>query len=243
MKRKWLWFVAVGLASALMLAAVGNLSPTGNSLQPTALLEQAALAQSPSPNASPTEDAASPESSPSPAASPTESPTASPAAPAASPTPAEAPTEAVDETATLERYTDPGNRFEVAILEEYQVSNVAGVALIESPDGNIAYTVVAKQRATDAPLAEAALTQITIEAFQDGEGFQPGEVTATESGIQMAWIGGVTVGRPPAQPISGQILTQQAGQNVLMLAISATEAGAENLDAAIAQISATFKPL
>ena len=235
MKRKWLWLVAFSLASTLMLATVGHGPVQNTSLQSVSFLAQSAQAQSAQAQ-SPSPATASPTSNPAESPAPAEAPAApAPAAPA--------PAEATDESADLERYTDPGERFEVAILPDYAVNATAGISLIESPEGDLAYAVVVKQRATDAALGEAALTQITIETFQDGEGFQPGEVTKADTGIQLAWTGSLTLGKAPPQPVSGTILTRQADRNVLMLVVSATGAGTEKLDAAIAQLSATFKPL
>ncbi len=212
MKRKWLWLAAVGLLGAVLLglgqAPWPAVSPGHASS--TSFLELPAQAQQASPEA------------PSPA------PSASPAKASASPTPSpdvsapSAEAKPVSESAGAV-YQDPGGRFEIDILEGYKVKPVNGVPLIESADGNLAYTVAVQQRASSQALNDNALAQIAIETFQRGEGFQVGPVQPSiPDGIQLPWTGRLTLGRT-SQAMSGKILTRQSGKQVLMLLISATE--------------------
>ena len=244
MKRKRLWLAAVGFLGALILGLGLSTSPGQFSNAP--VLERPVQAQQASPTRAPTPDAAAPsaeaDASPSPSADedsaePTEN------QPAAEP--------------AFATYQDPAGRFEIGILDGYKVSLVNGVLAIESPDGNLAYTVTTQQRATSQALNDNALAQIAIETFQRGEGFQAGAMEPSiPDGIQLPWTGSLTLGRK-SQPMSGKILARQSGNQVLMLLISATENAAgpiEDADArkqaitkqvetAMSELMDSFKPL
>jgi len=253
MKQKWLWLAAVGLLSALILSLVQSPWLPSHSSNTSGFPGLGLSAQAQSPTASPSPPAPT-ETSPSPAVT-------TPAVPEVTPSPEDLPA-AEKEPDPVEvppnTYQDPAGRFEIGILSGYKVIPIGGSPVIESPDGNLAYTVVVRQRATEQNLDENALAQITIETFQRGEGFQAGDFqSAIPDGIQMVWNGKMTLGRK-STPVSGKILTRRAGKRLLMLLISATDnvvpeafeddaalkqAVAETVNSTMAALVDSFKPL
>lgn len=141
-----------------------------------------------------------------------------------------------------EPYKDLTKRFQVGILEGYKVSTMGGFPLIEAPDGNLAYTVLVEQRATDRPLNDASLAQIAIEQFRRGEGFQTGNFQPVPGGVSLPWRGSLTLGGQ-TQPVSGVILARQLGKNVVVMLICATESAQGDVKDAIALLAKTLKPL
>lgn len=138
-------------------------------------------------------------------------------------------------------YKDPDGRFEVGILENYKVSAIADAPLIESADGNMAYTVVVQDKISNEEFTPEAIAQMAINQFQRGEGFQPNQFQVLGGGeILIPWTGRVTIGRKP-QPISGSILVRQNPDKIVMLLVSATDAASENISSAIATLSNSFK--
>lgn len=223
MKRNRFWLVGLILLTALMSIVWGR-SPYLSSQQarqpPIAL---PAKAQSPTPTASP---------SPLP-------PPPTPTAPAT--TPME--TLSVQPLPLGGNYVDKQGRFQVGILEGFQVSSVGDSPLFESPDGNLAYTVVVRPRVTNRRLTEATLAQIAIETFQRGEGFQTGEfVPLFWGGVRIPWMGSLTVGRN-TQLMSGVILSSQPENDVVMLLIAATEMGSDRLPAAVSALATSLQPV
>ncbi len=141
-----------------------------------------------------------------------------------------------------EPYKDLTKRFQVGILEGYNVSTIGGLPLIEAPDGNLAYTVLVEQRATDRPLSNPSLAQIPIELFRRGEGFQTGNFQPVAGGVYLPWRGNLTLGGQ-TQPVSGVILARQLGKNVVVMLICATESAQGDVKDAIALLANTLKPL
>lgn len=238
MKRTRIWFIGLGAIVAFTIVSIAQIPNITGDFASVPILEAPARAQSPSP---------SPDASPSPQdtetpASPSPSPQASP-----SPSPSPSPTlvKPTESNLTLGQqvYKDPVNRFQIGLIDGYSVGPVEGVLLIESPDGNLAYTVVVRQRAADRPLSPNALAQITIEAFDRGEGFEAGAVQpVTQGEIILPWTGQLTLGRE-GQPISGKILTRKAGTYVLMLLVSATEEGQSQVDTVIDLLGDSLQPI
>lgn len=132
-------------------------------------------------------------------------------------------------------YREPG-QFQVGVLQDYQTSSNAGVAIIESPTGELAYTVQVQQRANDRPLLDDELVQIAIDRLQRGEGFRLGTVRTVDTGVVIVdWTG--TLG---STPLSGRVFLRQVDSAVLMLVASATEAQSEQLDPVISVVSNTL---
>ncbi|NEP48953.1 MAG: hypothetical protein F6K65_09030 [Moorea sp. SIO3C2] len=141
-----------------------------------------------------------------------------------------------------EPYKDLTKRFQVSILEGYKVSTIGGFPLIEAPDGNLAYTVLVEQRATDRRLSNPSLAQIAIEQFRRGEGFQTGNFQPVPGGVSLPWRGSLTLGGQ-TQPVSGVILARQLGKNVVVMLICATQSAQGHVKDAIALLANTLKPL
>jgi hypothetical protein len=222
-KRKRLGAIGLGMVTVLLIFMFGQ---SGIHRAPASgLAGGAAIAQdaAPSPKASP---------SPSPKATPSPAPAPPPPEPAVEPLPLSG-----------SAYQDPRGQFEVGILQDYNVGFAGNSPLIESPDGNLAYTVVVKSRESDRALPDGSLAQIAIDTFERGEGFDPGTYRSVDAGeIRMPWTGSLKIGAN-TQPIAGSILVRQVADRILILLVSATEAGGENIDAAIAALSDTLKPL
>ncbi|MBC6455506.1 MAG: hypothetical protein GDA43_21850 [Hormoscilla sp. SP5CHS1] len=139
-------------------------------------------------------------------------------------------------------YQDPARRFQVGILEGYNISSVGASPLFSSPDGNLAYTVVVRSRSSSRPLTAATLAQIAIDTFRRGEGFIPDRFRPLVPGrVQVPWTGSLTMGGN-TQPMNGMILVSQPQQDILMLLISATQTGRYRVDTAVATLADTFKP-
>jgi hypothetical protein len=128
--------------------------------------------------------------------------------------------------------------FQVGLIEGYQVSTHAGIATIESPERQLAYTALSQQRANPRPLANDELVQIAIETLDRGEGFRIGNVTSSDaSEVVATWTG-----RLGDTPLSGRVLVRQVDRQVLMLVVSATPEASDRLDGAIAVLSPTLQP-
>jgi hypothetical protein len=224
-----------------------NTAPTpGPSPKPSA---EATAAPTPGPKPNPTSEA---EATTAPKSTPTATPTPKPEV---SPDPGVPVAPATTTNTSLEKispstlplsgepYKDPQGQFEVGILENYNVSAIADAPLMESPDGNMAYSVVVKPKITNEQFSNQALAQMAVNQFQQGEGFQPDELKVLADGeILIPWTGTVTIGRN-SQPISGSILVRQNSEKILMLLLSSTENASEDISSAIATLSNSLKSL
>ena len=131
-------------------------------------------------------------------------------------------------------------KFQIGILQGYNVGFVGNFPLIESPDGNLAYTVVAKPRESNRQLPDASLAQIAIETFERGEGFKPSAYQVNAPGeVVLPWNGSLKIGAK-TQPMQGKILARQTGSNIFLVLVSATENEIENVDGALAALSSTL---
>ena len=63
-------------------------------------------------------------------------------------------------------FQDAGNRFEIGILDGYEVSSVGSTPLFQAPDGSLAYTVVVSPAEPEA--SDATLLELANEAFGQG---------------------------------------------------------------------------
>ncbi|MGM9501475.1 hypothetical protein BH720_025050 [Desertifilum tharense IPPAS B-1220] len=238
---KKLWFIGLALITALAIGfwgripaltanPLGELSAQAQTPSPTPPVQTTPLPPPPPPPAAPLSP---PPPSPSPSPSPTPQPTPEPTA-----------ADALLSTPPLDlggNFEDSRGRFQVGILSGYKVGSAGRNPLFEAPDGNLAYTVVVRLRATEQPLTPNGLAQIAIETFQQGEGFQPGEISSAASGETIIpWTGQLTFGAQ-AQPMSGAIVASQPQRDVLLLLIATTEAGAEQLPSAIAALAPTLQ--
>ncbi len=216
MKKSRFTWMAIATITTLILILIGQPSKVIKSSFAVVNIGLPTQAQ----QASPT-----PKPSPSPAASPTPSPTPTP-----TPTPTPILTPPTPEVQPLplseSNYKDPQGRFQ-----------------IESPEGNLAYTVVAKTRESNRQIPNASLAQIAIETFERGEGFQPDSYQELGTGsVRLPWTATLKMGAK-TQPIQGTILGRQSGNNIFLLLVSATEEKTTEIDAAIAALSDTLKPI
>jgi len=147
-------------------------------------------------------------------------------------------------------YADPGKQFKVGVLKNYKVSPLSGSVLIESPDGNVAYTVVARSQPLGNQIGlvsgydiSSSLAKIAIAVFQRGEGFQPAPARSESGGgAVMDWTGTLTIGGN-AQPMRGVILVRPTPQTILLLLIAATQTGEPQVPAALAALATSLQPL
>ena len=144
------------------------------------------------------------------------------------------------------KHTDSAKRFEIGLLQGYQVTPLGDSVLIESPDGRLAYTVLA-QTAGQLGLLSGSVTldnlaQIARNALQRGEGFQSEAPQSIVNGIQMNWTGQLTIGGR-TQPVNGIIMAKPGNNSVLLLTIAATEVGAADLPGAIAALGESLQGL
>lgn len=243
-----LWLLGLMAITALGLI-LGN--PYLSDSQGKLALEQPAQAQvpsPPSPDATP-ETLPEPPSTPSPEASPSEparppapTPLASPSPlppPPASPSP-EATPEIQEPTAPpLEVggiYEDADGFYQIAIAQDYKVGSTGKDPLFESPDGQVAYSVWRLPRLTKQRLTNGILAQIAVEELQRGEGFvAQSYIPLDERVVQVPWTGTLTQGRN-SQPMSGTLISTQPEQDVFLVLIAATEAGADRVPNLVATL-------
>lgn len=188
---------------------------------------------------------------------PTISPTTAPAVPAipslppslAAPSPiAPSPASTAPPLPVSGEYKDPAGRFKVGILQNYKVSPLAGSVLIESPDGSLAYTVLVRSQGQlalqngTATFVNDALAKIAQTAFQQGEGFQPGQWQAIPGGIKLDWTGSLTIAGK-SQPIGGTILVRQLPTDVAMILIAATQSATGQVPGAISALVDSLQTL
>ncbi|MCT7987299.1 hypothetical protein [Laspinema olomoucense] len=268
MKRNRLWLLGLGLLTALTLmiadnraihlhpqVGISNLQLNAGAAEAPARVIQ--LAQRGSQNTPSRPSRPSSESS-QPPKSPPSSPSATPA-----PSLSEEEREASPVQLTEEPYKDPGGRFTVGVLAEYlpaeneesqneesqgergrlepyKIGSSAGIPLIESPDGNLAYTVIVQPLATARTLSNEELAEMAIEEFKRGEGFSPDEFKPIASGeVLVPWTGIFN----NQTPMQGTILVRQRDRSVYLLLISATDVAASKLEPAIALLFETLQPL
>ncbi|MER3434682.1 MAG: hypothetical protein C4288_14980 [Leptolyngbya sp. ERB_1_1] len=244
MKRNWLigcFAIAVLLFTSISsIAQTSSPSPTGALGVPVAPIpvDPSLPANRPAiPTASP-----SPSPTASPKASPTATPPLIPIAPTVTPSLPVAPT--APPLPLSGDYKDPNNRFMIGILKDYKVSPLAGTVLIEAPDGNLAYSVLAQPQSqlgvTSGVIPNDALVTAAQNAFRQGEGFQTGDVRSIPGGVQIDWTGNLTIAGQ-TQPVGGVILARQANNSVLLVLIAATNAGGDRVLSAASALSNSLR--
>ncbi|WP_413163370.1 hypothetical protein ACL6C3_28745 [Capilliphycus salinus ALCB114379] len=230
MKKNKLRWIAIAAITTIILIIIGQPSTMINPSLSGVKIGLPTQAQQATPTPKPT---------PTPAASPAPQPSPSP-----QPTPTPPPTPQVEPLPlSNNNYKDPQGRFQVGILDGYNVGFVGNFPLIESPEGNLAYTVVVKPRESSRQIPNASLAQIAIETFERGEGFTPGSYQELgTASVRVPWTGTVRIGSK-VQPIQGSILARQINNNIFLLLVSATEEKTSEIDAAIAALSDNLKPI
>ena len=144
-------------------------------------------------------------------------------------------------------YEDPEGRFQIGILDGFSVNSVAGSPLFEAGDGSLAYSVVivsaGGEGSLEAPLTNAALAQAVKSTFARGEGFQTtGFEVIDGGGVQIAWVGRLSNGGI-TQPVQGKVVARQVDADIYLLAVSATEAGAAQVDSALVALAESLQVL
>jgi len=233
--KKGIRSLLLGIAAAIAVVAISQLwgiaqtPPT-----PTPTPQQATPTPVPAPTAVPT-STPSPQASPAPAASPTVAPPEFSEPETASP---QTPEVTVDLPVGEGTYSE-ADRFEIGILEGYELTPTAGVPLIESPEGDLAYTVLWERQATNTPLPAPALTQMAIDELEDGEGFQMQEIEASVLGaVLLSWSG-----TAKDTPVAGKVLVRQANDAIVMLIVAGSGEGVDRVDAAMSALAETLKTL
>ena len=250
MGRKYGGWVGLGLVMAIGLAIVTHAISGASAGSPSFV-----LAQSPSPSppivVSPTPVSPTPPT-PLPLRPVAPLPLASPR-PAQLPTPPTPPTPPPASTAAplplAGEYRDPAGRFKVGLLQNYQVAPIAGSVLVESAEGDLAYSVVVQsQPVTNAigllpGLNTEALAQVASIVFQRGEDFQPGlPQPEAGGGAVINWTGNLTIAGKP-QLVGGVILARPNSKTVLLLVIAATQTGGDRVQSALSALANTIQPL
>ncbi|HIK16796.1 MAG TPA: hypothetical protein IGS53_16140 [Leptolyngbyaceae cyanobacterium M33_DOE_097] len=202
--------------------------PTGEIPAPTPTL-------SPSPGTTP-----APGATPTPGATPGANPDALP--PAGLPPSLPPASTAPAATLEIKPYVDGDRRFQVGIVRGYKTTPLAGTVLVESPDGSLAYSVVAQAQ----PRIPVGLTpgfdadelvQVATTVFQRGENFQPGTARPEAGGgIVMNWTGSLTIGGK-TQPVSGVILVRPNIRQILLVPIAATDAAKDQVPGVLAAVA------
>jgi hypothetical protein len=246
LRHRYGW-LGLGLMVAIVLA-IGTPSFKGFMISRTPLV----LAQSaPAPNSSPVPAVPpAPPVSPAPLPSIPLSPPARPdqlPPPPAPPTPL--PASAAAPLPLVGEYRDPSGRFKVGLLQNYQVSPIAGSVLVESREGDLAYSVVVQMQPVTSPIGllpgvnAEALAQVAAIVFQRGEDFQPGlPQPEAGGGAVINWTGNLTIAGK-AQSVGGVILVRPNSKTVLLLMIAATQSGGDRVQGALAALANTMQPL
>jgi hypothetical protein len=244
-KRYWLMGLGMLLSIAIVLIGYGQIPRFTNTSD-----AEAVFAQSPRPGSVPR-----PGTPPTPAVPPVTSPGTLPQVPLTLPknlptVPPVLPASTAPPTPLQGNYRDPVGRFQVGILKGYNVSPLAGSILVEAADGNLAYAVVAQSQPPGEPvglspagLENEILLRIAATLFQRGEGFQPGEMRLeTGGGVVINWTGNLTIAGN-TQPVGGVILVRPSQRTILLLLITATQAGANRLPGAISALANSLQIL
>ncbi len=257
MKRNRLWLIGLGLLTALTLMMADDRAiPLQSQVGLSNLQLNARAAEAPLPVLQIAQRSA--QTTPSRSSSPATPSRQSGPTPTPAPSLSEAEREASPVQLSEEPYKDPGGRFTVGLLAEYlpaeneeaqaergplqpyKIGSSAGIPLIESPDGNLAYTVIVQPLATARTLSNEELAEMAIEEFKRGEGFSPDEFRPIASGeVLVPWTG-IFNNKTPMQ---GTILVRQRDRSVYLLLISATDVAASKLEPAIALLFETLEPL
>ena len=135
-------------------------------------------------------------------------------------------------------YQDPAGRFEVAILPSYKMTPLAGMFVVESPQGDVAYTVSVRPKASDRYLEDNELAQIALDILSNGAGFVPGVFVGNDIGIEIPWQG-----MQGKTPVSGTAFARQTNNSVLVLSISSTAEDNAKIAEIMPELSQSLKPI
>jgi hypothetical protein len=193
----------------------------------------------PTPTAVPINPTVTPSPTPAAAGAPVTPIPALPTVPFAPVVPLAPPLPAADPLPTAGEFSDAKMPFRIAILQDYQVTTIGNAVLIESKNGNLAYTALA-QPAPAGFASPDVLGEIAKATFKQGEGFQASAPQVIPGGIRMDWSGNLTIGGQ-SQPVNGLMIAKPTATEVLVLLIAATEAGAGKVPNAAAALVDSFQ--
>ena len=143
--------------------------------------------------------------------------------------------------ALVGNYEDPQGNFQVGLLEGYTTSSAAGSPLFQNGDGSLAYSVIRVPLNSDTLLSEIGLVEIAQQTLGQGEGFQTRTFnTVPEGGVQIAWVGRLSQGAAPPQPVSGTILAKQQGVDTYLLVVAALEDAVEQVPQVVSTLTDTL---
>lgn len=241
MKRKQRWMTGLAL---LGMAAIALLHLTFSTSQLPGDSRVLAQSPQPSPTAPPAASAPNAQTAPAIPIPPV------PIPPSVTPPPSAPPASTAPPLELSGTYEDPAGRFQVGVLSGYKVSPLAGSVLIESPTGQVAYTVVAQSQPFGNPIGLIAgydnnesLAKIATAVFQRGESFQPAPSRAEAGGgAVMNWTGTLTIGGT-SQPIAGVVLVRPNAQNILLLMIAATQTGQDQVPGALSALANSLQAM
>lgn len=267
MKRRQTWWIGLALLAFVVITTFSQVRGQLGAENGGAIAQAQSPAATP---ASPKPSIASPQgspasSAPSPAAPNSPSPTPqgatpSPASPGLQPLPGQpnapplpaVPTSVLPAAPALTapplplsgEYKDPAGRYKIGILKGFTVSPLAGSVLLEAPDGNLAYSVVAlspqKLALEGNFISGEVLAELAQTTFQQGEDFQVGTPMAIANGIYLEWTGSLTIAGQ-TQPVGGVILARQSQTAVLQVLIASTQAGAGQMPGAIRTLAESLQ--
>ena len=134
-------------------------------------------------------------------------------------------------------YQDPSGRFEIAILPGYKMTPVAGMFVVEAPEGDLAYTVSVRPKASDRYFEDSELAQAAVDTLATGEGFLAGAFAGNDIGVEIPWRG--TQGKTP---LNGTVFARQTNNSVLVLSVSTTAEDTANIAEILPELSQSLKP-
>lgn len=267
MRVRRIWTVVLGGLSAIAIVLTGFMAQGPVSMPPVPTEVAVAQTSAPAPRTAPTATSVPQATSPQPRSS--ASPRgASPPPPTPAPVPNQTNIPAVPVSPSLlpplpsapastaaplplgGSYQDPAGHFKVGVLKDFKVSPLAGSVLIESQDGNLAYAVVTQSQPVGTPIGLSAgydnsesLAKVARAVFQRGEGFQPGPPRSESGGgAVMDWTGILTIAGT-SQPVRGVILVRSSARDILLLIITATQAGTNQIPGALAALAGSLQSL
>lgn len=138
-------------------------------------------------------------------------------------------------------YEDPQGNFQVGLLEGYATRSAAGSPLFQNDDGSLAYSIVRVPLESETQLSEIGLVEIAQQTLGQGEGFQTQTFnTLPDGAVQIDWLGRLSQGTAPPQPVSGTILAKQQGAAAYLIVVAALDAAVEQVPDIVSTLADTL---
>ena len=142
---------------------------------------------------------------------------------------------------TIGNYEDPQGNFQVGLLEGFTPSSVAGSQLFQNGDGSLAYSIIRVPLENETQLSEIGLVEIAQQTLGQGEGFQTQTFnTLPDGSVQISWLGRLSQGAAPPQPVSGTILAKQRAAATYLIVVAALDTAVEQIPDVISTLGATL---